>query len=359
MSRGRSGWKRQSWQDAESEIGQALEPSVQPGDELRQIADEQIDDSPYQARAEYEDAQIAALAQGMTESGFQGVLFVRSLPGGADGSRERFQLVYGHRRRRAWRAVCAGQGTPCVLPVVVRPFTDQQMLTIGAQENLQREDLNPMEEARLVVWHQEIYYPAGLGEIGRMLGKSEDWAKTRSRLGQLPEALQAVVWRSPGLMTGVLEISRLWDSTPDKAEEIVERAEREGLNLRQIRQLVGKTAELPINREKKLNRRVDTPIVTNSTISAEVCEENNEQRIDPPIAMNGTDSSGNQKQRRVGFNAQIEAEAKRILAQLQGWQQRASDEAAQEAIERNCKRILHQLQEIIDQIANVKITDSR
>jgi ParB family chromosome partitioning protein len=343
MSRSRGGWKRQSWQNAESEIGQALEPAVQPDEELRQIDDAQIDDSPYQARAHYDDAQIAELAQGMVESGFQGVLFVRPHPDGSRDGRERYQLVYGHRRRRAWRVVCATRGISCVLPAVVRPFSDREMLTVGAQENLQREDLNPMEEARLVVWHQEIYYPAGLSEIGRMLGKSEDWAKTRSRLAQLPEALQAIVWRTPALMTGVLDIARLWDTKPDQAEMIAVRAESEGLNLRQIRQIVttALAPDQPRERGSFNGPQVADQPAARGTTETHHREENHERRVDTP---NVTEITNDERR----ADRHIVEETEEMIARLRRWERQSSDSSLQGVIGSSCERILSEIQRIID-----------
>jgi ParB/RepB/Spo0J family partition protein len=327
MSKRAGGWKRQSYQDAEAEIRQSLGLNVQPTDELRQLADDQIEDSPYQARAGYDEAQLAELAAGMGEAGFQGVLFARPHPGGPAGGRERFQLVYGHRRRLAWRRLCAERGQPCLLPVVVRPFSDRQLLTIGAQENLQRQDLSPVEEAQLVSWHQELYYPAGLAEIGRMLGKSEDWAKTRSRVAQLPEPLRELVRRSPHLMTGVLELSRLWAAAPAEALALAERAEREGLTLRELRPLIAERETK--DREKKNERRVDTPSVQSITSDG------------PETALGAATDPVRQ----------IDATTERILAQLSGWSRPGRSAAERAAISRGCERVLLQIQRLIDQLA--------
>lgn len=351
MSKRAGGWKRQNYQDAEAEIRQTLGLDVQPSDELRQLADEQIADSPYQARASYDETQIAELAEGMRETGFQGVLFVRPHPGGPEGGRERFQLVYGHRRRLAWRRLCAQRGQPCLLPVVVRPFTDRQLLTIGAQENLQRQDLSPVEEAQLVSWHQELYYPAGLAEIGRMLGKSEDWAKTRSRVGQLPEPLKAVVSRSPQLMTGVLEISRLWESASAEALALAERAEREGLSLRAIRELLAA-------REEENNRRVNAPLVQDVTNGGSdlLREEENNRRVDTPLVQDVTNGVLNASPTRATAQhlnpvAQIDATTERILAQLNGWGRASRSTEERAAISRGCERVLLQIQQLIDLLA--------
>lgn len=351
MSKRAGGWKRQSYQDAEAEIRQTLGLDVQPGDELRQLADEQVADSPYQARAAYDEAQLGELAEGMREMGFQGVLFVRPHPEGPAGGRDRFQLVFGHRRRLAWRRLCAERGRPCLLPVVVRPFSDRQLLTIGAQENLQRQDLSPVEEAQLVTWHQELYYPAGLAEIGRMLGKSEDWAKARSRVAQLAEPLKAVVRRSPGLMTGVLEISRLWEGAPTEALALAERAEREGLTLRAIRELLDA-------REEMNKRRVDTPLVQDVTNygPAGPREEVNERRVNTPIVQDVTNSVLGAAPTRaapqtLGPAAQIDATTERILAQLNAWARAGRSPEERAAISRGCERVLLQIQQLIDMLA--------
>lgn len=336
----KGGWQRQSWQNAESEIGQALEPTAQPGEEVRAIADSLIDDSPFQARSSYDPEQIAELAQGMREAGFQGVLFARPHPDQTVG-RERYQLVYGHRRRQAWRMVCAERNQACVLPVIVRSFTDQQMLTIGAQENLQREDLNPLEEARLVLWHQEVYYPAGLREIGQMLGKSEDWAKTRARLANLPAELQDVIRRSPALMTGMLEIQRLWSDHPEQARTLALQAEADGLNLRQIRQRVGEVLAPPV-REELHKQRVDTPIVTESTSSG----LGGSPALPPAVSRLPAAPPA-----FTAPAARIAAEADRMVAQLRRWQELGDDPDAQEAISRGVEQLLFQIQQLVDHLA--------
>jgi ParB family chromosome partitioning protein len=337
MSKRAGGWKRQSWQDAEREIGQAVGLTVQTTDQVALIPDEQVEDSPYQARVGYDDSQIADLAQGMRETGFQGVLFVRAHPGGPEGGRPRYQLVFGHRRRRAWRVVCAERNTPCALPAIVREVSDRQLLTIGAQENLQREDLNPLEEAQLVLWHQELYYPAGLGEIGRMLGKSEDWAKVRSRVAQLPEPLKAKLRRSPQLMTGVLEISRLWERNPATAQALAEQAEREGLTLKQIRASVAEMMGEHTPREIIHDRRVNAPIVNDFTEGAAI-----EGAEGKPILTGARTVTLRTPQQRIS------EETDRMLTQLRLWEQLVMEPALREPISTSCERLLRQLQRLVE-----------
>ncbi|NTU80681.1 MAG: ParB/RepB/Spo0J family partition protein [Chloroflexales bacterium] len=340
----RPGWKRQSWQDAEAEIGQAVGLTAQPGDQVLQVPDDLVEDSPYQARARYDDAQIADLAQGMAEAGFQGVLFVRPRPDTSRVGPTRYQLAYGHRRRRAWRTVCADRGVPCVLPVIVRQLSDQQVLTIGAQENLQREDLSPLEEAQLVMWHQELYYPAGLGEIGRMLGKSEDWAKTRARVAQLPDPLKDVIRLSPQLMTGALEISRLWEKDIAAAAALAEHALREGLNLKQIRLLVADALGQNNDREIGHDQRVNAPNVNNVTNRGAAASA-------PESASSVAPTLGARTVNLRTPEQRIEAESERMLSQLKLWEQLVADPAQRDVISRSCERILRQIQQIVGRLA--------
>ncbi|MFL5806156.1 MAG: ParB/RepB/Spo0J family partition protein [Roseiflexaceae bacterium] len=191
MSGKRGTWiARRGQADADLAIDQVIDQRPQPGEQIQMLADDQIADSPYQARRPFDEQSVEELAQGMREAGFQGVLVVRPHSDPPMRRRGAVQLVYGHRRRVAWRRVCAERGEPCLLPVVIREIEDQQLLTIGAQENLQRQDLDPVEEAQIVAWHQQMYFEKNQAAIGALLGKSEDWVKTRSRIQKLPDALK-------------------------------------------------------------------------------------------------------------------------------------------------------------------------
>jgi ParB/RepB/Spo0J family partition protein len=207
---------------------------------VQDIPDKLIEDSPYQARQPFNDDSVEELAQGMREVGFQGVLVVR--PHG-DATKRRqglLQLVYGHRRRVAWRRVCAERAALCVLPVVVREITDQPMLTIGAQENLQRADLTPLEEAQIVAWHEKTFYPASQTVIGGMLGKSESWVKTHSRIHRLPDALKDLLRARPGAISQIVELGVLYEHQPVAALTLADRVVQEHMTLDAVRAAIRK-----------------------------------------------------------------------------------------------------------------------
>ena len=171
------------------------------------LPDEQIADSPYQARQPFDEQSVEELAQGMREAGFQGILIVRPHSDPIERRRGVVQLVYGHRLRLAWRRVCLERGERCLLPVAIRQTSDQTRRS-EQQENLQRRDLDPVEEAQIVGWHQQLYFEKNQAEIGALLGKSEDWVKTRSRIYKLPQPLKDCLRQRPRAVSQILNLVR-------------------------------------------------------------------------------------------------------------------------------------------------------
>jgi len=207
--------------------------------------------------------------QGMREVGFQGVLIVRPHSDLARRRQGMFQLVYGHRRRVAWRRVCAERHEPCLLPVVVREVSDERLLVIGAQENLQRQDLDPVEEAQLVAWHERMYFDKNQAEIGAMLGKSSDWVSVRSRVYKLPDALKERLRKRPRAIKQMLELSILYLQQPSVALELADRVVQENLTVEVIRAAIRENKQpesraQPI-REETNNRRAGATSVQDIT----------------------------------------------------------------------------------------------
>jgi ParB family chromosome partitioning protein len=116
----------------------AAAPATDPeSGKPREISLDQIDPNPYQTRSNVDQGQLAELAASITANGVVQPILVRPQASG------RFQLIAGERR---WRASqLAGKET---IPAILRQVSDEQAMEITIVENLQRADLNPMEQAR-------------------------------------------------------------------------------------------------------------------------------------------------------------------------------------------------------------------
>ena len=103
---------------------------------VQQLPIGEITPSPHQTRRDFHEEELAALAQSIDRSGLLNPISVRALPQGG------YCLIAGERR---WRA-CRMAGLTEV-PVVVKDVSDEQAMELALVENLQREDLDPVEEA--------------------------------------------------------------------------------------------------------------------------------------------------------------------------------------------------------------------
>ena len=131
-----------------------------------------------QPRKTFDDSAIAALADSIREHGMLQPILVRPLENGS------YQIVAGERRWRAARMLGLEE-----VPVTIRAMTDQETMQIALIENLQRENLNPIEEA---LGYQELMDQFGMTQegISKIVGRSRSAVANSLRLLQLPEPIQ-------------------------------------------------------------------------------------------------------------------------------------------------------------------------
>ncbi len=149
--------------------------------EVRQILVDQVDPNPHQPRTHFDHAQLEDLIESIKEHGVIQPIVVTPAPDG------RYELIVGERRLRASKI--AGLLT---VPAIIRTATDQQKLEIAIIENVQRQDLNPLEEARSYLRLQDEFNLTQ-EEVGRRVGKSRPQVANIIRLLQLPDAIQNVL----------------------------------------------------------------------------------------------------------------------------------------------------------------------
>jgi ParB family chromosome partitioning protein len=154
---------------------------AQEGAELRELAVELIAPNPGQPRKRFDQDALQALADSLTERGVLQPVLVRPRPGGT------YELVAGERRWRAARLAGLER-----MPALVQQRDDAASLEVALIENMAREDLNPVEEARAVAGLVE---ELGLTreEVGRRVGRSRVAISNLLRILDLPdEALELV-----------------------------------------------------------------------------------------------------------------------------------------------------------------------
>jgi len=153
----------------------ASAPVSDAGDELREIPVELIDPNPHQPRTTVDEAALAALADSVRARGVLQPVLVRPLAGG------RYGLIAGERRWRA--AECAGLAE---VPAIVRRDTDAMTLELALIENMAREDLNPVDEARACAALVEEL-SLSREDVGRRVGRSRASVSNLIRLLDLPD----------------------------------------------------------------------------------------------------------------------------------------------------------------------------
>ncbi|MBQ1365835.1 MAG: ParB/RepB/Spo0J family partition protein [Clostridia bacterium] len=208
-------------------LGRGLESllpdSGDSGIGIMQIPIGELDPNPDQPRQTFDETTIAQLAASIQDQGFLQPLLVVPTPGG------RYRIVAGERRYRAGRK--AGVDT---IPCIVRDLDVTQQMEIALIENLQREDLNPMEAARGI---DALKTQCGYTQekIAARLGMSRPAVANMLRLLTLPDEVTEMV--RDGLLTaGHARVLAGLNSREDQIR-LAHRAADEGMNVRQLEQL--------------------------------------------------------------------------------------------------------------------------
>ncbi|MDD6061045.1 MAG: ParB/RepB/Spo0J family partition protein [Oscillospiraceae bacterium] len=193
-----------------------------------------------QPRKDFDDAALGELADSIAKYGVLQPLLVRPLNGGG------YQLIAGERRWRASRLAGLTE-----VPVVVREMTDEEAAALALIENLQREDLNPLEEA---FGFRKLMDDFGLTqeEAAEKVGKSRPAVANALRLLKLPEAILDLV-RSGELSAGH---ARALLSFPTQ-EQMLETAQLimdKGLSVRETERLAKKAAKPKKEKETPARR---------------------------------------------------------------------------------------------------------
>lgn len=207
-------------------------------DEIVQVNLNELRSNPYQPRHYFDEEALNELSLSIKENGvFQPIIVKKSIKG--------YEIIAGERRVKA--SILAGLET---IPAIIRDFTDEEMMQIALLENLQRENLNAIEEANA---YKSMVDTLGITqeELSRRLGKSRSHVTNMIGLLRLSNNIQQLVAESKLSMAHARILSKLDDSS--KIDLLAEKIIKEDLSVRSLESLVS-------NEEKHVNKKESTKV---------------------------------------------------------------------------------------------------
>jgi ParB/RepB/Spo0J family partition protein len=216
---------------------------------VKVIEVDHIDPNPEQPRLAFDEATLEELAASIIEHGVLQPILVRPTDGG------RYQLIAGERRWRASRI--AGRVT---IPALVEDIDDDTALEISIIENLQREDISPLDEAgmydRMVREHGY-----SIRKLAEKLGKDKGYLENRLRLADAPPEIRALVSVRKDTLSHAYELLKVED--PRKRKRLAEQVARNELSLVKLRERIEgrppRVVAVPIDPEEQATEGADIP----------------------------------------------------------------------------------------------------
>ena len=234
-------------------------PEVQPGERLRQMPIKQLQPGKYQPRLHMDPAKLSELSESIKAQGVIQPIVVRELSPG------KFEIVAGERR---WRA--SQEAGLSEVPVVVRELDDRTVIAMALIENIQREDLNPLEEAQSL---QRLIGEFSLthAEAAEAVGRSRAAVSNLLRLLELPPAIRALL-EARRLEMG--HARALLTLSPELASKLASDAADQGWSVREVeyRAQQFSAGKLPVTGNKKSKPGKATPQADIASLETELSE---------------------------------------------------------------------------------------
>ncbi|WP_367327300.1 ParB/RepB/Spo0J family partition protein [Lactobacillus sp.] len=199
------------------------EPQIEEVEEVKELDLSDIRPNPYQPRKRFDDKSLRELSDSIKENGvFQPIIVRKSVNG--------YEIIAGERRYRASKL--AKKKT---IPAIVRKFDESQMMEVAVLENLQREDLTPLEEAQA---YEMLQKNLGLTqeEVSKRMGKSRPYIANYLRLLTLPSKTKRLLQHGDLSMGQARTLLGLKDK--DKIDALAKRVAKEGIPVRKVEALV-------------------------------------------------------------------------------------------------------------------------
>jgi ParB family transcriptional regulator, chromosome partitioning protein len=206
----------------------AVAPALAPNDSFLQVDIDLIDPSPFQPRTRFREEALEELARSIRVSGIVQPLVVRRMG-------TRFQLIAGERRWRAAQRAPLGR-----VPAVVRDVRDEMALEMTLVENLQREDLNPVEQARAFQRLTDEFHLTQ-EEVADRTGKDRATIANSVRLLRLEEPILDLL--EEGRLSAGHGRALLAIAEPKDRLELARKIARGGMTVRQVERLATRSAK--------------------------------------------------------------------------------------------------------------------
>ena len=190
-----------------------------PKEEIVEVNLDELRSNPYQPRKVFDEEKLNELANSIKEFGvFQPIIVKKSIKG--------YEIIAGERRVKASRI--AGLTT---IPAIIRDFTDNEMMEIALLENLQREDLNAIEEATA---YKKLLDTLSLTqeELAKRLGKSRSHITNMIGLLNLPDSVKSMIEDGKLSMSHARVLSKMEDK--EQVEELANKIINENMNVRDL-----------------------------------------------------------------------------------------------------------------------------
>ena len=203
----------------------ALIPAEKVGQGYVILGIDEIRPNTFQPRKDFDEEAINELAASIQEKGIIQPIVVRK-------NMNAYEIIAGERRWRAAQRVGLTK-----IPVIIKDVSDREVLELALVENLQREDLNPIEEATA---YSQLIEDFGLTheEISKRIGKERSTITNQLRLLKLPEEVREAVIK--GEITAGHARALLGLESPNKMKEVLEAIRKEKLSVRKTEKLVQK-----------------------------------------------------------------------------------------------------------------------
>ncbi len=228
-------------------LGALIPEVMSSSNETSAVSIDLIQTNPYQPRRDFEDDKLEELAASIKKHGILQPVVITEIKG-----REDYFLVAGERRCRA--AKMAGLKE---IPVVIKKIEKETMLEIALVENLQREDLNPVEEA---LAYKKLMKELGYTqeEIAQKLGKSRPAVTNSIRLLSLTEPVLKLLRR--GVITAGQARPLLTIEDPLQQQEIARRIVKEGMTARDAEKITSEADKKPKKKAQKDDGETSDPL---------------------------------------------------------------------------------------------------